>query len=96
MLSKSETETIRAALRYWRDEIAAHDKSIAGPYLRDFSIDPLSSDAIATLIQRFERSNLRYVLVHREINKVVSKDLLSEHDLPIKSGALVPATVILH
>jgi len=42
MLSIHEAATLRAALRFWAEEIAVHDPSVAGPYLDDQSVVPLS------------------------------------------------------
>lgn len=95
MLSIHEAATLRAALRFWAEEIAVHDPSVAGPYLDDRSVVPLSVGEINELIKRLDRVNLRYVLVAKGSDKVFSSRLLLEQELPAVSPHMQPLTVIL-
>lgn len=80
MLSRSETETIRAALRYWKEEIAAHDE-LARLYLPQRDVQPLVPDQVETLIRCFQWQKLRFVKYQHRSNRVVSHYLLSQREL---------------
>ncbi len=94
MLSIHEAATLRAALRYWADEIAVHNPSVASPYMDDPGVVPLGLAEIAGLIERLERVNLRYVLTATGSDKVLSNRLLAEQDIPFASLDIQPLTVI--
>lgn len=63
MLTHQELATIRAALHYWRDEIAPAGRKLARKYCDD-DVDPLITPAqITRLAGRFTTSNIRYATV---------------------------------
>ncbi len=85
---------MRAALRYWADEIAAHNPSVARPYMDDPGAVPLGLPEIASLIERLDNGKLRYVLIAKGSDKVFSSRLLLEQELPAVSQHMQPLTVI--
>ncbi len=95
MLSIHEAATLRAALRYWTDEIAVHNPSVARPYMDDPDAVPLGLPEIASLIERLDNVKLRYVLIAKGSDKVFSSRLLLEQELPAVSQHMQPLTVIL-
>ena len=62
MISNSEFATVRAALRYWRDEMIAHGDLVVDPYRDDASELLSSREEIDTLIERFRPRFARYVI----------------------------------
>ena len=94
MLSRNETETIRAALKYWRDEVAGHD-DLARLYMTESDVEPIAAEAIESLIECFQRQNLRYVAARRGSGPAASLELLAEQKLPKATGASDFFTVIL-
>ncbi len=59
MLSPSELATIRASLRFWRDEIVPHGNDSAKHYLDDPVLAPLDRDSIEKLISCFQLDAVR-------------------------------------
>ncbi|MCD0458627.1 hypothetical protein [Roseiconus lacunae] len=93
MLSRSETETIRAALSYWRDEIAGHD-DLARRYLGTLDVEPLARKQFEPLIQSFLWSKLRYIAVDEETGQLAPR-LLSELELHNGAGGPQILTVVV-
>ena len=62
MLTHSELATIRAALRYWSEEMGPAGIETARHYLDDESEPGLSAPAVERLSQRFAVGNVRYLI----------------------------------
>jgi hypothetical protein len=66
MLADQELATIRAALRFWNDEIVTSGQETARLY-SDSTVDPQLSDAgIRQLIESFTDANVRYLVVRNQ------------------------------
>lgn len=63
MLGKPELATIRAALRFWIDEIVPHGAEAAKPYFDDSHAELLSAQQSTELLHRFDGSAVRYLKV---------------------------------
>lgn len=66
MLTIHETATIRAALRYWIDEIVPQDESVARLYLDSTEVRTLNRLEVEFLIDCLDETNLRFVAVETE------------------------------
>lgn len=91
MLSMTEVSTIRAALRFWLDEIVPHQPSGARPYLDASIIETLDRDSVIELIDRFAPDALRYVAVDIDSKKIDPCMLLKAEqvrDIPLGSVSL--------
>lgn len=63
MLTQDQLTTIRAALRYWRDEIVPAGPPIAAHYY-DVTVDRhLQADEIDRLIDQFQANKTRCVML---------------------------------
>ncbi len=78
MLTKRHLATIRAALLFWKEEIAVHNARIATPYLEDDTILPLEFNEVEQLRRCFQR--VRYVAYDPQTDTLLSQEFL--HDAP--------------
>jgi hypothetical protein len=83
MLSNLESETVRAALRYWLDEIVPHESSVGAKYLDGPSDTPLDRECVLDLIDRFEPSRLRYVVADPKTGRITINRLLTAEELAV-------------
>jgi hypothetical protein len=83
MLSNLESETVRAALRYWLDEIVPHESSVGARYLDGPSDTPLDREGVSDLIDRFEPGRLRYVVADPKTGRVMITRLLTAEELAV-------------
>jgi hypothetical protein len=81
MLSNLESETVRAALRYWLDEIVPHEPSVGAMYLDGPSDTPLDRDGVLDLIDRFEPGRQRYVVADPKTGRIMINRLLTAEEL---------------
>jgi len=95
MLTLAETETVRAALRYWQEEIAVHQPSLASLYIHESGVQSLTVEQIKELSACFQRAQLRYVLCETHGGVIRSSRLLVEQQLPAAAQSLHPLTVIV-
>jgi len=64
LLRPNELTTIRAALRYWRDEMTSTSADTAYPYYDDMPAEqPLSTSDVARLIECFQPREIKCVLI---------------------------------
>ena len=89
MLSHHELATIRAALRFWNDEIAAHGIVTASHYFDESGTRLLSAEETARLIHRFDPSAVRYL---RIVNGQPAAPLLSQ---PTESDGNTPLVTVI-
>ncbi len=61
MLTPDETATIRAALRYWSEEMVPHGETVAQPYYDVERVRTLDRREVERLIDRFGEDQLRFV-----------------------------------
>ncbi|MCG8586262.1 MAG: hypothetical protein MI757_16265 [Pirellulales bacterium] len=96
MLTRQETETIRAALQFWREEICPHGEAAARHYLEIAGASPLSVTEIEELRDRFARSSLRYATLEPRHNQLADTKLYetAKHASAVAGVASV-ATVIM-
>ncbi|MFN3152910.1 hypothetical protein [Bremerella sp.] len=78
MINERHLATIRAALRYWHDEMASHDQTLSRPYFREHEVEPLNSDEVLELIRTLESTIIRPVMLDARTGQM------------IENGALVP------
>lgn len=88
MLTRQHLATIRAALRFWNEEIAVHDANVARPYFDLSDVEPLTAAEIESLIRNLKTA--RYAIYDRR-----TKDLKSTELIEYESAlALVPVQEI--
>ena len=96
MLTRRETETIRAALQFWREEICPHGEATARPYLDADDVSPLNSDEVEKLRDQFARSAVRYAILTPDQNGLQDVALItSTEEAKGVAGEARVATVIL-
>ena len=61
MLSSDELATIRAALRFWRDEIVPGGSELALLYLEELTTSTLDRDYVDSLVECFQQHNVRVI-----------------------------------
>ena len=83
MLSNLEIATIRAALRYWLDEIVPSAPSVAAPYLDDPPDSMLDRQGVLELIDCFESGRLRHVVTDAESARITFDRLLTAGELSV-------------
>jgi hypothetical protein len=99
MLTERELATVRAALRYWQEEICPHSAEIARAYLEPNDVEPLSAVQIERLREMLDPQAVRYALYafHGEGAAVLADVRLLSPDEVRRTakGDLRVATVIL-
>ncbi len=60
MITTRELDTVRAALRYWQEEMCPHGVEAMQPYFDQTHAESLSSGEIEKLRLRFSPANVRY------------------------------------
>ena len=91
MLSADEAATIRAALRYWLDEVVPHGPSVAQLYLDSEAAKVLGRAELERLIQRFAAGNLRCVATKPDSGRIDPPRLLTSDEaaaLPARDDCL--------
>lgn len=61
MLTAKEAATIRAALRFWMDEVIPAGQETASHYFDDRSTELMSRSGTEVLAKKFDLSSLRYI-----------------------------------
>jgi hypothetical protein len=96
MLTVRDLATVRAALRYWQEEICPHHAEIAKPYLRPHDVEPLSAVEIERLRERLGPQAVRYALDAGEAAMLADVRLFTlDEALRMAQGEARFATVIL-
>jgi hypothetical protein len=99
MLTERELATVRAALRFWQEEICPHSAEIARAYLEPDDVQPLSAVQIERLREMLDPRAVRYALYafHGDVADVLADARLLSADEVRKmaQGELRVATVIL-
>ena len=91
MLSADEAATIRAALRYWLDEVVPHGPSVVQLYLDSETTETLGRTPVEGLIQRFAAGNLRCVATKPGSERIDPPRLLTTKEavaLPARDDCL--------
>jgi hypothetical protein len=97
MLSDLELATVRAALRYWREEICPSGSGAAAPYFGQPTDAVLSESEVRELEQRLADLHIRYVAVETATEQVVSGTLIRDREAAqqlVASGVQI-CTVLL-
>ncbi|MCD0462163.1 hypothetical protein [Roseiconus lacunae] len=94
MLTTREAATIRAALRYWSEEMAPHGSSLSSAYFDQIVDRPMSPDEIKKLIEQFNAAQLRYLRLGA-LGTDAESWLLKKSVLPDATDVDRIATVIL-
>lgn len=93
MLTQQHLAIIRAALRFWKEEIAIHEANVARPYFDIPNIEPPTVAEIESLIRNLETA--RYALYDSRTGRLKSTETF-EYESAL---ALVPvqeiATVLI-
>lgn len=63
MLTQDQLATIRAALRYWRDEIVPGGRKVSSLYFDTRVENELNADEVELLIEQFRAEQTRCVLL---------------------------------
>ena len=74
MLSDTELATIRAALRFWKDEIVPSGIETAKPYFDQDAMELLDAEEINLLITSFESSAVE-TIQWNELGDVISRSM---------------------
>jgi hypothetical protein len=77
MLTSRQLATIRAALRYWQEEMCPHGAPAMRPYLGSQEIEPLDATELAQLRRRFLPAAIRYALYQRKSRELLSRQLFT-------------------
>lgn len=78
MLSRTDAAVIRAALRYWSDEIVPGGKELGQHYVDEEIGEMLSPNEVESLIRRFRWESLLSVEVDSESGLIESDRLLPQ------------------
>ena len=89
MLSDAELATIRAALRFWNDEIVPGGKYLSTPYFDEPVEEALNREAIEALIGCFHPSEVGVVQATPEGISISSSNFQSEIDRAPKIGTII-------
>lgn len=97
MLTHDQLATVRAALLFWQEEICPHTPEVSLPYLDVATTEILSAEAVAELRSRFTSVDIRYVLINRHMNQLISRELFDNADDALQrgEGSAVIASVLL-
>lgn len=72
MLSKYELATVRAALRYWQEEMCPHGSAAIWPYWDTRSLVTLTAAEVAELRKRILPKNVGYTAYNVATRQLVS------------------------
>lgn len=75
MLDSRQLASIRAALRYWQDEMAPHGPDIAHHYFSESDESPLSPEEVADLIVTLESCVIRPIKIDPETGRIWQDDV---------------------
>ena len=89
MLSSDELATIRAALRFWRDEIVPGGDELALLYLDEPATSALDRDQVDSLAECFQHHNVRAIRETPEGLKVSEFSPGIAGNLPPDAGTVV-------
>src|SRR5687767_14921607 len=92
MLTSRDLATIRAALRYWREEVSIHGPEAAAPYFDLVEPRPLGAAEMGVPFQNLQTA--RYGYYDRRTEGLRTTALIHEIDLPIDDRADI-ATILL-
>ncbi|MHC2068147.1 hypothetical protein ACYFX5_11780 [Bremerella sp. T1] len=71
MLNERHLATIRAALRYWHDEMASHDHTLSKPYFQELDAEPLNPEEVSELIRTLESTTIRPVVIDARTGQMI-------------------------
>jgi len=91
MLDLHHLNSIRAALRYWLEEVCPHGDEAVAPYLDHRDQPALSGVGVERLLWRFHPSAVRYDFYDLRRSRLKSRRLFSLEDEAL--GKLDPETV---
>ncbi len=94
MLTPRDLITIRAALRYWQEEMCPYGKDAMQSYLDVSDLPPLRAAEIDSLRQRL-LEQVRYIRYDVKNGTLVDTQLLSPADIADRPSGHALATVIL-
>ncbi|PQO43832.1 hypothetical protein [Blastopirellula marina] len=86
MMRRRDLATIRAALRFWRDEIVPHGVNAASPYFRAGDPSPLERAELIRLLGNLETLKIGYVKVDPVGKKVLQTRIQAK---PQRNGAAI-------
>lgn len=93
MLTHQHLAIVRAALRFWKEEIAIHDADTARPYLDLEGVELLNERQIEALIRNL--GTVRYAIYDRRTRKLRDRELLEPDVASILAASHEIATVLL-
>ena len=81
MLTQTDAATIRAALAFWRDEIAPGGLDTARHYFDESIEAPLNAGELSALSDRFRWNQLLFIEADPDTGRIISDRLLPVHTL---------------
>ena len=78
MLSDLELATVRAALRYWREEICPSGSGAAAPYFDQPTEVYLSESDVPELERRLSDTRVRYLAYDADTEQIVAQTLIRD------------------
>ena len=96
-MTTNDLATIRAALRYWQEEMCPHPAVIHQPYFDVPGIEPLTAQAIERLRERLHPSAVRHVFWNPLTGALAGGELFASPDVipPPSDPGLQVALVLL-
>ena len=97
MLSDLQLATVRAALRYWREEMCPHGPDAAASYLVTPALTHLSESDVWALEQFFEDAAVRYIAFNGRTERIAAPRLFVSRRVArrLARGEVRVGTVIL-
>ena len=85
MITTRELATLRAALRYWQEEMCPHGADAMRPYFDQPEVEPLSSDEIDELRQPLA-TTVRYALWTGEADRLADTEMFTSAEAAIRAA----------
>lgn len=97
MLSEVQLATVRAALRYWREEICPHGGDAAAPYFPEPIAKHLSEGEVRALERLFTDEAVRYVAYNGRTERIAAPMLFLDRRVArrLANGEVRVGTVVL-
>jgi hypothetical protein len=78
LLTTNDMVIIRAALRYWEEEMCPHGREAMQPYFDVTGIEPLSTEEIQQLRRKFDPTRVRYIAYDAIGDEFQNAEVLSD------------------
>ena len=97
MLSDVQLATVRAALRYWREEMCPHGADTAAGYFSQPIEEYLLAEEVSALERRFDDTAVRYVAFNGRTERIAAPMLFADARIArrLVNGEVCVGTLIL-